>query len=308
MPRPSKMRRYCLLKKINEAASFKDLDKIKEYMNEEVKEYRTNREYVGWLKESAVNAMALKHIVLEENVVIESFLDSLDDVCDMLDKRLDSHDEAKQAALESMYTDFNGQNVFAPIFKANDVNSSNIEFAYKVKFLCEGLKGLTKDCENTVDLTQAERLVQRNIETIDTIMESLDSSSYKYEILDSGKTYLEKIANKIPDIKDAYIIESYDSEYDQDILTEAIEMTDELYDNAISDDIMYNTKNSQMDVVMAEAITKYTIMETFNTLRLTDLNNREIEKIVRNIVKSSFNSLNSIFIYLFIFYTFLIIF
>lgn len=285
MPRPSKMRRYCLLKKINEATSFKDLDKIKEYVNEEVKEYRTNREYVGWLKESAVNAMALKHIVLEENVVIESFLDSLDDVCDMLDKRLDSHDEAKQAALESMYTDFNGQNVFAPIFKANDVNSSNIEFAYKVKFLCEGLKGLTKDCENTVDLTQAERLVQRNIETIDTIMESLDSSSYKYEILDSGKTYLEKIANKIPDIKDAYIIESYDSEYDQDILTEAIEMTDELYDNAISDDIMYNTKNSQMDVVMAEAITKYTIMETFNTLRLTDLNNRDIEKIVRNIVK-----------------------
>ena len=285
MPRPSKMRRYCLLKKINEATSFKDLDKIKEYVNEEVKEYRTNREYVGWLKESAVNAMALKHIVLEENVVIESFLDSLDDVCDMLDKRLDSHDEAKQAALESMYTDFNGQNVFAPIFKANDVNSSNIEFAYKVKFLCEGLKGLTKDCENTVDLTQAERLVQRNIETIDTIMESLDSSSYKYEILDSGKTYLEKIANKIPDIKDAYIIESYDSEYDQDILTEAIEMTDELYDNAISDDIMYNTKNSQMDVVMAEAITKYTIMETFNTLRLTDLNNRDIEKIVRNIIK-----------------------
>ena len=285
MPRPSKMRRYCLLKKINEATSFKDLDKIKEYVNEEVKEYRTNREYVGWLKESAINAMALKHIVLEENVVIESFLDSLDDVCDMLDKRLDSHDEAKQVALESMYTNFNGQNVFAPIFKANDVNSSNIEFAYKVKFLCEGLKGLTKDCENTVDLTQAERLVQRNIETIDTIMESLDSSSYKYEILDSGKTYLEKIANRIPDIKDAYIIESYDSEYNQDILTEAIEMTDELYDNAISDDIMYNTKNSQMDVVMAEAITKYTIMETFNTLKLTDLNNRDIEKIVRSIVK-----------------------
>lgn len=285
MPRPSKMRQYCLLKKINEATSFKDLDKVKEYMNEEVKEYRTNREYVGWLKESAINAMALKHIALEENVVIESFLDSLDDVCDMLDKRLDSHDEAKQAALESMYTNFNGHNVFAPIFKANDVNSSNIEFAYKVKFLCEGLKGLTKDCDNTVDLTQAERLVQRNIDTIDTIMESLDSSSYKYKILDSGKTYLEKIANRIPDIKDAYIIESYDSEYDQNILTEAIEMTDELYDNAISDDIMYNTKNSQMDVVMAEAITKYTIMETFNTLKLTDLNNRDIEKIVRNIVK-----------------------
>lgn len=285
VPKPSKMRQYCLLKKINEATSFADIDKIKDYINEEVKEYKYNKEYTNWLKESAINAVVLKHTVLEENIVIESFLDSLDDICDNIDKRLDSHDEAKQIALESMYTNFNGHNVFAPIFKANDVNSSNIEFAYKVKFLCEGLKGLTKDCENNIDLSQAERLIKRNADTIDTVMESLDSSSYKYGILYNAKTYLEKISNKIPEIKDAYLIESVDVNYDEDILTEAIEMTDELYDNAISDDIMYNTKNSQMDVVMAEAITKYTIMETFNTLRLTDLNNTDIEKIVRSIVK-----------------------
>lgn len=285
VPKPSKMRQYCLLKKINEATSFADIDKIKDYINEEVKEYKYNKEYTNWLKESAMNAVVLKHTVLEENIVIESFLDSLDDICDSIDKRLDSHDEAKQIALESMYTNFNGHNVFAPIFKANDVNSSNIEFAYKVKFLCEGLKGLTKDCENNIDLSQAERLIKRNADTIDTVMESLDSSSYKYGILYNAKTYLEKISNKIPEIKDAYLIESTNVDYDEDILTEAIEMTDELYDNAISDDIMYNTKNSQMDVVMAEAITKYTIMETFNTLRLTDLNNTDIEKIVRSIVK-----------------------
>ena len=285
VPKPSKMRQYCLLKKINEATSFVDIDKIKDYINEEVKEYKYNKEYTNWLKESAMNAVVLKHTVLEENIVIESFLDSLDDICDSIDKRLDSHDEAKQIALESMYTNFNGHNIFAPIFKANDVNSSNIEFAYKVKFLCEGLKGLTKDCENNIDLSQAERLIKRNADTIDTVMESLDSSSYKYGILYNAKTYLEKISNKIPEIKDAYLIESVDVDYDEDILTEAIEMTDELYDNAISDDIMYNTKNSQMDVVMAEAITKYTIMETFNTLRLTDLNNTDIEKIVRSIVK-----------------------
>lgn len=285
VPKPSKMRQYCLLKKINEATSFADIDKIKDYINEEVKEYKYNKEYTNWLKESAINAVVLKHTVLEENIVIESFLDSLDDICDSIDKRLDSHDEAKQIALESMYTNFNGHNVFAPIFKANDVNSSNIEFAYKVKFLCEGLKGLTKDCENNIDLSQAERLIKRNADTIDTVMESLDSSSYKYGILYNAKTYLEKISNKIPEIKDAYLIESTNVDYDEDILTEAIEMTDELYDNAISDDIMYNTKNSQMDVVMAEAITKYTIMETFNTLRLTDLNNTDIEKIVRSIVK-----------------------
>lgn len=285
VPKPSKMRQYCLLKKINEATSFADIDKIKDYINEEVKEYKYNKEYTNWLKESAINAVVLKHTVLEENIVIESFLDSLDDICDSIDKRLDSHDEAKQIALESMYTNFNGHNVFAPIFKANDVNSSNIEFAYKVKFLCEGLKGLTKDCENNIDLSQAERLIKRNADTIDTVMESLDSSSYKYGILYNAKTYLEKISNRIPEIKDAYLIESTNVDYDEDILTEAIEMTDELYDNAISDDIMYNTKNSQMDVVMAEAITKYTIMETFNTLRLTDLNNTDIEKIVRSIVK-----------------------
>lgn len=285
VPKPSKMRQYCLLKKINEATSFADIDKIKDYINEEVKEYKYNKEYTNWLKESAMNAVVLKHTVLEENIVIESFLDSLDDICDNIDKRLDSHDEAKQIALESMYTNFNGHNVFAPIFKSNDVNSSNIEFAYKVKFLCEGLKGLTKDCENNIDLSQAERLIKRNADTIDTVMESLDSSSYKYGILYNAKTYLEKISNRIPEIKDAYLIESTNVDYDEDILTEAIEMTDELYDNAISDDIMYNTKNSQMDVVMAEAITKYTIMETFNTLRLTDLNNTDIEKIVRSIVK-----------------------
>lgn len=281
---PSNMRKYCLLKKINEASSFKDLDKVKEYINEEVKEYKQNTDYVKWLKESATNATILKHVVLEENIVIESFLNSLDDICDMLDKRLDSHDEAKQAALESMYTDFNGSNVFAPIFKASDVNSNNIEFAYKVKFLCEGLKGLTKDCENNADLAQANRLVTRNMETLDTIMESIDNSTYKYDMLGKAKNYLEKLSNHISVINEAYIMESSNI-FDEETVTEAVNMTDELYDNAINDDIMYNTRNSHMDLVMAEAITKYTIMETFNTLRLTNLTNQDIEKIVRNIVK-----------------------
>ena len=53
----------------------------------------------------------------------------------------------------------------------------------------------------------------------------------------------------------------------------------------MSEDVLYNTKNELMDVVMAEAITKYTIMETFNTLKLTNLNHDDIEKIVRNIIK-----------------------
>ena len=79
-------------------------------------------------------------------------------------------------------------------------------------------------------------------------------------------------------------MESFDHEYDEDILTEAIEMTDEIYENAMSEDLLYNTKNEFMDVVMAEAITKYTIMETFNTLKLTNLNNSDIAKIVRDIV------------------------
>ena len=285
MPKPSKMRQYCLLKKIDEATSFEDLDRVKEYIQEETKQYKHNKEYVNWLTESAINAIVLKHVVLEENVVIESFLDSLDDVCDMLDERLDRHDEAKQAALESLYVNFDGKNVFAPVFKANDVNSNNIEFAYKVKFLCEGLKGLMFDCENIIDLTQAERLIQRNMDSINTIMESLDSTSYKYNTLNSATRYLQKICDRIPGIKDLCLMESYDVEYDEEILTEAVNLTDELYDNAVSDDIMYNTKNSHMDVIMAEAITKYTIMETFNTIRLTNLTNQDIEKIVRNIVK-----------------------
>jgi len=285
MLKPSKMRQYCLLKKINEASSFEDLDRVKDYIQEETKQYKHNKEYVNWLTESAINATVLKHVVLEENVVIESFLDSLDDVCDMLDKRLDSHDEAKQAALESLYVNFDGKNVFAPVFKANDVNSNNIEFAYKVKFLCEGLKGLMFDCENIIDLTQAERLIHRNMDSINTIMESLDNTSYKYNTLNSATRYLQKICDRIPGIKDICLMESYDVEYDEEILTEAVNLTDELYDNVISDDIMYNTKNSHMDVIMAEAITKYTIMETFNTIRLTNLTNQDIEKIVRNIVK-----------------------
>ena len=287
IPEPSNMRKYCLLKKINEATSFNDLRDVKEYIMEEMSVYKANKDYVSWLRNTLDNTVELKHKVLEEQVIIDRFVNQLDEICESLDLELDKHDEAKQIALESMYTNFHGERVFAPIFKTNDVNSNNIEFAYKLKFVCEGLKGLTKDCQNDVELTQAERLISRNIDTITSLMESLeDNGEYQYKLntLNTAKKYLENLSSHIPVLKDQYVMESFDHEYDEDILTEAIEMTDEIYENAMSEDLLYNTKNEFMDVVMAEAITKYTIMETFNTLKLTNLNNSDIAKIVRDIV------------------------
>lgn len=288
IPKPSNMRKYCLLKKINEATSFNDLKDVKEYIMEEMSVYKANKEYVSWLRNTLDNTVELKHNVLEEQVLIDRFVNQLDEICESIDSELDKHDEAKQIALESMYTTFHGDRVFAPIFKTNDVNSNNMEFAYKLKFVCEGLKGLTKDCQNDVELAQAERLISRNINTIESLMESLeDNGCYQYKLntLNTAKKYLEKLSSHIPALKDNYIMESLDYEYDEELITEAVELTDEVYENAMSEDVLYNTKNELMDVVMAEAITKYTIMETFNTLKLTNLNHDDIEKIVRDIVK-----------------------
>ena len=288
IPKPSNMRKYCLLKKINEATSFNDLKDVKEYIMEEMSVYKANKEYVSWLRDTLDNTVELKHNVLEEQVLIDRFVNQLDEICESIDLELDKHDEAKQIALESMYTTFHGDRVFAPIFKTNDVNSNNMEFAYKLKFVCEGLKGLTKDCQNDVELAQAERLISRNINTIESLMESLeDNGCYQYKLntLNTAKKYLEKLSSHIPALKDKYVMESLDYEYDKELITEAVELTDEVYENAMSEDVLYNTKNELMDVVMAEAITKYTIMETFNTLKLTNLNHDDIEKIVRNIIK-----------------------
>ena len=288
IPKPSNMRKYCLLKKINEATSFNDLKDVKEYIMEEMSVYKANKEYVSWLRDTLDNTVELKHNVLEEQVLIDRFVNQLDEICESIDSELDKHDEAKQIALESMYTNFHGDRVFAPIFKTNDVNSNNMEFAYKLKFVCEGLKGLTKDCQNDVELAQAERLISRNINTIESLMESLeDNGCYQYKLntLNTAKKYLEKLSSHIPALKDKYVMESLDYEYDEELITEAVELTDEVYENAMSEDVLYNTKNELMDVVMAEAITKYTIMETFNTLKLTNLNHDDIEKIVRDIIK-----------------------
>lgn len=288
IPKPSNMRKYCLLKKINEATSFNDLKDVKEYIMEEMSVYKANKEYVSWLRNTLDNTIELKHNVLEEQVLIDRFVNQLDEICESIDSELDKHDEAKQIALESMYTNFHGDRVFAPIFKTNDVNSNNMEFAYKLKFVCEGLKGLTKDCQNDVELAQAERLISRNINTIESLMESLeDNGCYQYKLntLNTAKKYLEKLSSHIPALKDNYVMESLDYEYDEELITEAVELTDEVYENAMSEDVLYNTKNELMDVVMAEAITKYTIMETFNTLKLTNLNHDDIEKIVRDIIK-----------------------
>ena len=288
IPKPSNMRKYCLLKKINEATSFNDLKDVKEYIMEEMSVYKANKEYVSWLRDTLDNTVELKHNVLEEQVLIDRFVNQLDEICESIDLELDKHDEAKQIALESLYTNFHGDRVFAPIFKTNDVNSNNMEFAYKLKFVCEGLKGLTKDCQNDVELAQAERLISRNINTIESLMESLeDNGCYQYKLntLNTAKKYLEKLSSHIPALKDNYVMESLDYEYDEELITEAVELTDEVYENAMSEDVLYNTKNELMDVVMAEAITKYTIMETFNTLKLTNLNHDDIEKIVRNIIK-----------------------
>ena len=212
----------------------------------------------------------------------ETLIAKLDECCETLNTIIESHELSYNNALESLMLNMGDTNILVPYLQPKDCDMSNLEFVYKTKLVCETLKDSLKTIENNTDLSVLNKAVELNITSINETMEIIkdnESLSYKNRILNSGKQYLNKLHNiiesiEIPETELNTTMESSVFNSEEDV-EKIFNMVKEYY-------VIESTNKDMMELVMAEAIVDYTIMEAFNTLNLVKYDKESVRQMSRN--------------------------
>ena len=217
--------------------------------------------------------------------LIEQYIDKFEDICECMNNVMNSHDVAKNNVTDSLNKNIGNNMVFVPYLQANDVNLSNLEFIYKTKLVCESLKDNLKIIETEQEANTLKKAVDMNITSINETLEligSREDMAYKVKILNTGKNYLNKINNTLENNSDTY----------NDVVVESTSVystpddVERIFNIAKEYVAIESTNNDLMELVMAEAIVDYTILETFNTLYLMKFTKDSVRQMARkNITK-----------------------
>lgn len=210
--------------------------------------------------------------------VVKECIDKMDDICEKLDVVIYAHEEARSNVMESLSYEINGQNVFVPYLQPKDVNLNNLEFMYKAKMVCETMKKNVLKAEYLEEAVVVEKAIKMNLESIDEVLEAIKENTnyeYKGKILKQCKKYLEKAHS---------VLEQYNYESNEYIEESVYNNTDDverIFNQVKEYCVIESTNHDLMELVMAEAIVEYTILETFNTLRLLNYNKDNVRQMVR---------------------------
>lgn len=214
----------------------------------------------------------------------ENQLQSLDIYYTQMNKIIESHELSLNKVIESLTHEIDGKNTIVPYLQTKDCNLSNLELAYKTKFVCESLKDALKSAKDVNDISVIERAIELNInsltESINVIKEN-NEMAYKANILKSGRKYLGRIQEFINGVNLPYadpVTESTEVFNSADDVDRVFNMVKEYY-------VIESTDKELMETVMAEAIVEYTIMEAFNTLRLVNYTKDSVRQMARKNIK-----------------------
>lgn len=260
--------------------SIAELEKMKKPENEEKITF-----HVEFLNNEYKKFLAEKRKEMEDKQCLESFVDKLDDYCDKLSHIIETHELARNSVMESLTYTIEGESVFVPFIQPNDCNLSNLEFAYKTKTVCESLKSELKNVRNENDFMIIEKAVQMNLQSIHEAMsciENMEKMDYKKHVLNSCEGYLNKIQHVIDNnsAPNNSVVESTSVFEDE----EAVEM---IFNRVKEHTLIESTSNNLMELVMAESIVEYTIMEAFNTLNLLKFDKESVRRMSRNNISST---------------------
>ena len=199
--------------------------------------------------------------------LIEMYVEKFEEICESMDKIVEAHENAKNNVVESLVRNVNDEMIIVPYLQTKDVNLNNLEFIYKTKMVCESLKNNLKRVESEMEYNTLKRAVDLNIssinETLDVIKDREDMQ-YKAKILNMGKNYLGKVNNALENKVDMLTTEAYESSS----IFATPEDVERIFEQVREYYVIESTDNDLMELVMAEAIVEYTILETFNTLNL----------------------------------------
>jgi hypothetical protein len=217
--------------------------------------------------------------VLTEGI-ISDVIDKLDNLCENMNIVIEAHENAKSNVIESLTREINGETTLVPFLQTNDVNLNNLEFIYKTKFVCESLKNNALNLDYAEEAAVIYRAVNLNIDSINETLEVIkenEDMKYKYDLLLKGKGYLEKVKA---------VIERHEYESNDNIKQYASVFTtpedvDKVFNQIKEYYVIESTNKDLMELVMAEAIVEYTILETFNTLNLVKYTKDSVRQMSR---------------------------
>jgi hypothetical protein len=193
---------------------------------------------------------------------------------------IDAHEIARANVVESLTYNVDDVETTVPYLQTKDVNLSNLEFAYKVKLVCESLRDSLRNVNYMQEAAVLDKAAELNINSINETLEVIKERSdmdYKSNILNAGKTYLGKVRNVLESNEfedNAEILESDSTFNTPEDIENAFRQVREYY-------VIESVDSDLMELVMAEAIVEYTILETFNTLNLVKYDRNSVRQMAR---------------------------
>ena len=236
------------------------------------------QEQIDWLNKTARVKIKDKRKELEKKQVVESFITKLDDICESLTNVIEAHEIAYNNVLESLTYEIDNKSTLVPYLQTKDCNLTNLEFAYKTKLVCESLKDGLKHAANENEAMVIERAIELNITSINESLDAIkdiEKMNYKSTILESGKKYLTKLQYVINNNTFPNKVTESTSVFN------SIEDVDKIFNSVKEYAVIESTDGKLMEMVMSEAIVEYTIMEAFNTLKLTKYDKDTVRGISR---------------------------
>lgn len=215
-----------------------------------------------------------------EEDLLETYIEKLEDIAESMSTIVEAHEEARTNVTESLTREIKDQITLVPYLQTKDVNLNNLEFIYKTRIVCETLKNNLRYVESTQEAATLKRAVDLNIQSINETLEVIkerEDMQYKVKMLKAGKSYLNKINERLIYNSEDYV----ESVTETSSVFNSPEDVEKIFENVREYYVIESTDSDLMEMVMAEAIVEYTILETFNTLNLIKYTKDSVRQIAR---------------------------
>lgn len=215
-----------------------------------------------------------------EEDLLETYIEKLEEIAESMSTIVEAHEEARTNVTESLTREIKDQITLVPYLQTKDVNLNNLEFIYKTRIVCETLKNNLKYVETIQESDTLKRAVDLNIASINETIEVIkdrEDMQYKVKMLKAGKRYLNKVVEAL-----AYNSGNYTDEVmESSSVFNSPEDVEKIFENVREYYVIESTDKDLMEMVMAEAIVEYTILETFNTLNLIKYTKDSVRQMAR---------------------------
>ena len=268
------------------------VNKAKEAKGEEKKQYQEHLQWLGSTYSKALSEKK-KELKSKQKTVKESVGDILEECVNIIDKKLDLHENSNTNMANEVCENYMGSTVLIPIMNKKDAGLEGLDLPYKMKHVLESLTSIMDDSNNKDAVNTVKKAVKTNKSNVSAILESFkaipSTPAYKMnyfnafndllDILDSNLNEMSEVfesidINEFDDVTDDLNI--YENDYEYNVITESINDIDKLATDEV--------ECIDMDFILADTIAKYTLMETMYTLQLEDYKYDDIKKMTTNML------------------------